>query len=106
MKAEEDQKISLDAPLAEVLPFFKGSNKDTVTVKEILSHFGRLQPWIPFYKGTQDCYHRKKFEAILSFETFQEVQGQSCRKHVFAADLQRQHLSTHQRCRSIRSARI
>jgi beta-N-acetylhexosaminidase len=54
MKAEEDQKISLEATLAEVLPFFKGSNKDTVTVKEILSHFGRLQPWIPFYKGTQD----------------------------------------------------
>jgi beta-glucosidase-like glycosyl hydrolase/CubicO group peptidase (beta-lactamase class C family) len=54
MKAEEDQEISLESSLMELLPSFKDSNKDTVTVKEILSHFGRLKSWIPFYKKTQD----------------------------------------------------
>ena len=54
MKAEEEHKIPLTASLRDILPSFSNSNKDTVTVKEILSHFGRLKSWIPFYKGTQD----------------------------------------------------
>ena len=54
MKAEEEGKIRLTANLRDVLPSFSNSNKDTVTVKEILSHFGRLKSWIPFYKDTQD----------------------------------------------------
>ena len=54
MKAEEEGRIRLTDSLRVLLPGFSGSNKDTVTVKEILSHFGRLKSWIPFYKGTQD----------------------------------------------------
>mgnify|MGYP001248153353 CR=1 FL=1 len=54
MKAEEENKIHLSAPIRDILPTFKKSNKDTVTVQEILSHYGRLQAWIPFYKFTQD----------------------------------------------------
>ena len=69
MKAEEEHKIPLFANLRDILPRFKYSNKDTVTVKEILSHFGRLKAWIPFYIKTQDSitgknlstfYRRKK----------------------------------------------
>lgn len=68
MKAEEDNKIPLSASLSDILPSFNHSNKGTVTVKEILSHFGRLKAWIPFYKGTQDsksgtnlaAFYRKK----------------------------------------------
>jgi beta-glucosidase-like glycosyl hydrolase/CubicO group peptidase (beta-lactamase class C family) len=54
MKAEEDKKIKLSASIRDLLPKFKKSNKDTVTVKELLSHYGRLQAWIPFYRQTQD----------------------------------------------------
>jgi len=54
MKSEEEGVFSLNSTLKEMLPIFKKSNKDTVTVKEILSHYGRLKAWIPFYKGTQD----------------------------------------------------
>ena len=60
MKAEEEDKIRLTANLRDVLPSFSNSNKDTVTVKEILSHFGRLKSWIPFYKDTQDSITGKK----------------------------------------------
>ncbi len=68
MKAEEDKKISLFSSLGDVLPRFKKSNKDTLLLKEILSHYGRLRSWIPFYLNTKDSltgknsskYYRKK----------------------------------------------
>ncbi|CAM1335153.1 glycoside hydrolase family 3 N-terminal domain-containing protein [Tenacibaculum aestuariivivum] len=68
MKAEEEKKISLYSNLGDVLPRFKGSNKDTVLLKEVLSHYGRLRSWIPFYLNTKDektgrnstQYYRKK----------------------------------------------
>ncbi len=66
MKAEEEQQISLSASLQDILPSFKNSNKDTVTVKEILSHFGRLKAWIPFYKGTQDSITGKNLSKFYS----------------------------------------
>jgi beta-N-acetylhexosaminidase len=59
MKAEEEHKIPLTASLSDILPSFSDSNKDTVTVKEVLSHFGRLKAWIPFYKDTQDSISGK-----------------------------------------------
>ncbi|MFY9243578.1 MAG: glycoside hydrolase family 3 N-terminal domain-containing protein [Polaribacter sp.] len=69
MKAEEEGKISLSASVKDILPSFANSNKASVSVKEILSHYGRLKAWIPFYKATQDSstglnsdefYNRKK----------------------------------------------
>jgi CubicO group peptidase (beta-lactamase class C family) len=49
-----------------MLPNFKGSNKQLMTFKELLSHYGRMQAWIPFYKATLDSskipmekYYRK-----------------------------------------------
>ena len=68
MKAEEDKKFSLFSSLGDVLPRFKKSNKDTLLLKEVLSHNARLPSWIPFYKNTIDeatgknslKYYRKK----------------------------------------------
>ena len=54
MKAQEDQKISLSNNLGDLLPSFKNTNKAGVSVREILSHYGKLKAWIPFYKATQD----------------------------------------------------
>ncbi|WCC44287.1 serine hydrolase [Tenacibaculum finnmarkense] len=73
MKAEEEQKISLYSNLGDVLPRYKNSNKDTILLKEILSHYGRLRSWIPFYLQTKDSetgknsakYYRKKEQQIL-----------------------------------------
>lgn len=50
IKAEEEGKFDLDAPLADLMPVLKGSNKDTITVKEALSHYARLKPYIPYYE--------------------------------------------------------
>lgn len=62
MKAEEEKRIKLTSSIRDILPKFKRSNKDTVTVKELLSHYGRLQAWIPFYRLTQDSITGKNLQ--------------------------------------------
>lgn len=59
MELEENKTISLESTLGELLPKFKNSNKDTLTIKEVLSHYGRLQAWIPFYLKTLDSITKK-----------------------------------------------
>jgi CubicO group peptidase (beta-lactamase class C family) len=59
MKAEEEKVISLSASVKDILPSFNNSNKSGVSVMEILSHYGKLKAWIPFYKDTQDSSTHK-----------------------------------------------
>ena len=66
MKAEEDKKIKLSSTVKSILPAFKNSNKDTLTVLEILSHYGRLKAWIPFYKLTQDSLTKNNLKEFYS----------------------------------------
>ena len=54
MKGEENGMFDLDDTLADILPEYVGSNKDTLTIKEVLSHTARLKAWIPFYLETLD----------------------------------------------------
>ena len=54
MQVYDQKKVTLETTLGEMLPIFKGSNKQQMTFKELLSHYGRLQAWIPFYKATLD----------------------------------------------------
>lgn len=68
MKAEEEGKFSLDTELGSIFPILKGSNKENISFKEAMSHYGRLQAWIPFYLSTLDSvthqpselYYRKR----------------------------------------------
>ena len=61
MKAEGEGKIKITTELKELLPELKHTNKDTITLKEILSHNARLKAWIPFYKLIQDSVTGKNF---------------------------------------------
>ncbi|MCF6131955.1 glycoside hydrolase family 3 N-terminal domain-containing protein [Flavobacterium wongokense] len=54
MQVYDQKKVTLETTLGDMLPNFKGSNKDKMTFKELLSHYGRMQAWIPFYKATVD----------------------------------------------------
>lgn len=47
-------QISLDKTLGDYLPL-SGSNKKSLTLKNILTHQSGLQAWIPFFKGTLDA---------------------------------------------------
>lgn len=55
MQQYDQGKVNLDSQLGDMLPYFKGTNKETISFKELLSHYARLQAWIPFYKSTLDA---------------------------------------------------
>ena len=59
MELEEQKVLQLESTLGSLLPKLKGTNKDTLTVKEVLSHYGRLKAWIPFYVNTLDSITKK-----------------------------------------------
>lgn len=54
MKSEEMGLFDLNTTLGEILPYLKDTNKDTITIKQALSHTGRIKPWIPYYLETID----------------------------------------------------
>lgn len=62
MELEERGAFQLETTLGEMLSDFKNSNKDTLTVKEVLSHNARLKAWIPFYVATLDTLTKKPSE--------------------------------------------
>jgi len=49
MKLTEEQKINLDDSLSQYLPELKGSNKQNLTIRQILVHEAGLKDFIPFY---------------------------------------------------------
>ena len=54
MHLYDHSKVGLETKLGEMLPVFANSDKKDITFKELLSHYGRLQAWEPFYKSTLD----------------------------------------------------
>lgn len=54
MKLYDQSYVGLYTKLGEMLPVFANSDKKDITFKELLSHYGRLQAWEPFYKSTLD----------------------------------------------------
>ena len=69
MELEEKGVVSLNSELGELMPEYKRSNKNLITLKRMLSHYARLKPWIPFYLGTLNPdsgfpdpkYYRKQY---------------------------------------------
>ena len=59
MELVDDGVVSLDDRLKTLLPSFEKSNKGQITLKEMLSHFAQLSPWIPFYNSTLDSITKK-----------------------------------------------
>ncbi|MES2747753.1 MAG: glycoside hydrolase family 3 N-terminal domain-containing protein [Bacteroidota bacterium] len=54
MQLFDKGEVNLYSKLGDMLPQFKNSNKQDISFKELLSHYGQLQAWIPFYKSTLD----------------------------------------------------
>lgn len=52
MKLVEKQQVALDAPMSNYVPELKTTNKNDLTVREIMAHHAGLQAWIPFYQQT------------------------------------------------------
>ncbi|WP_213523054.1 glycoside hydrolase family 3 N-terminal domain-containing protein [Nonlabens sp.] len=54
MELEEKNVISIDDVISKLDADLKSTNKEQITVKQMLSHYARLTPWIPFYSYTLD----------------------------------------------------
>lgn len=62
MEMEEQGIVSLESKLGDILPSYKNSNKAHITLKEMLSHYAKLKPWIPFYYATLDSVTQKPMD--------------------------------------------
>jgi len=81
MEVYEKGIINFDTTIGELLPDFRASNKHEITIKEMLSHYARLQAWIPFYQSTLDSvsgailpkYYNKKPNKKFSVQVAHEL---------------------------------
>jgi beta-N-acetylhexosaminidase len=52
MKLRSEGKFDYNKTLGDYLPYLKGTNKENILIKDVLSHQAGLQAWIPFYIST------------------------------------------------------
>lgn len=52
MEMYEEGALGLESKLGDVLPDVRGSNKNDLVIKDILTHQAGLRNWIPFYSET------------------------------------------------------
>ena len=80
MELVDDKTISLNTTISELLPEFKGSNKENITLKKMLSHYAKIRAWIPFYQSTLDSlkkpdsrFYVKKKTAVYNTQVADEM---------------------------------
>ena len=80
MELEEKGVVTLDTRLSKMLPEYLNSNKKNITIKEMLSHYARLKPWIPYYMATLDeskkpdpKYYRRKPSPTFNVKVANEM---------------------------------
>ena len=56
----DDAQVDVDAPVYTYLPAFRGTSKDSITVRHLLSHTSGLMPWEPMY------YHASNADEALA----------------------------------------
>jgi len=54
MEMEGKGELKFNSKLGDLMPFFKGSNKANIKLQDMLMHYARLKPWLPFYVTTLD----------------------------------------------------
>ncbi len=81
MELEEKGTLKLESTLGSLLPKLKSTNKENLTVKQVLSHYGRLKAWIPFYLKTLDSvtkmpsseYYRDKKSDMFAIQVAENL---------------------------------
>jgi CubicO group peptidase (beta-lactamase class C family) len=64
MRAVDDQLLRLEDPVAQWIPEWTGSDREVVTIRDLLSHSGGLTAYLPYFR---DYAGRSEFqEAIAS----------------------------------------
>ena len=63
MELHDKGVISMKTKVEKLVPSFKKSNKEDITIQSMLSHYARLKSWIPFYLKTLDSVTSKPSKA-------------------------------------------
>jgi beta-glucosidase-like glycosyl hydrolase/CubicO group peptidase (beta-lactamase class C family) len=73
MQMYDQNKITFDSKLGDMVPFLNHSNKKDIDFKNLMLHHAGLVPYIPFYKKTLDSntlpsekYYRKSYDSQFS----------------------------------------
>ncbi|WP_124981424.1 glycoside hydrolase family 3 N-terminal domain-containing protein [Nonlabens xiamenensis] len=66
MELQERHVLDLDSPVSLYVPELRASNKENISLKQMLSHYGRLKPWIPFYIHTLDSVDQQPLSQFYS----------------------------------------
>ena len=73
MKAYDEKMFKLNNTLGELMPdLLKNSNKDSISVKEALSHYAKIKSWIPFYLNTIDPKTKKPLRKFYRHQKSKE----------------------------------
>ena len=62
----ELKSLNFDSSLSSLFPKTNLNEKRDIKLKEMLSHYSRLTPWIPFYKETLDSVTNKQLDNYYS----------------------------------------
>ncbi len=72
MKLEEQQKLSLDQTLGEIIEHFRGKDKAAITVRHLLNHTSGLPDYKPYFEQIRFLpkpERKRRFRELLSDET-------------------------------------
>lgn len=81
MELVDKGELNLETRLDEMLPEYKGNPKGQIQLIDLLTHFNRLQAWIPFYRETLDPrtkdpdakYYQKTYSKEFSIPVAQNL---------------------------------
>ncbi|RZJ67991.1 MAG: beta-N-acetylglucosaminidase, partial [Flavobacterium sp.] len=80
MQMYDRNQLELDEKLGNMLPVFAKTDKKNITLKDMLLHQARFQPWIPFYQETLDgtkhpdsTYYRKMYSPEFPYQVAENL---------------------------------
>ncbi len=80
MQQYDKGNINNETLLGSMIPQVRGTDKDSIKFKELLSHYARLKSWIPFYKSTLDStkvplekYYRKTYSDQFNLQVSENL---------------------------------
>jgi len=79
MLLHHDGQVGLDDPVAKYLPHFGERDKESVTLRHLLTHSSGLKPWRAFHEDLQERERKKGVELIGTPEGREWVLSAICR---------------------------
>ena len=60
MKLYDEGRLDLTKTLGDYLPWTRGTNKESLSIMDVLTHQAGLKAWIPFYRETVDTLSKNE----------------------------------------------